>query len=109
MSDPFKLPFNLPPPSPVQQTLTIDAAEFVALRTIVMVILSLSATQEERSGGQQAQKWINSISEVAIGAIRTSSITDDSGRELERLKARAADHVNRILGGIKFPKIEDSH
>jgi hypothetical protein len=112
MKDPFKIPnwqalnFIPPPPPP---TLTVDVGEFVALRTIVMVMLSLAADQAEKDGGPQSQRWINNIAEVAAGAIKNSSITDDSGRELDRLKASAVEHVNRILSGIKLPKIDDAH
>ena len=112
MKDPFKVPgwqethFVPPPPPP---TLTIDAAEFVALRTIVMVLLSVVADRTEKAGGPQAQRWINNIAEVAAEAIKKSSVTDDSGRELDGLKGRAADYVNKILAGIKLPKIDDTN
>jgi hypothetical protein len=107
MKDPFKIPrwqdtHFVPPPPP--QTLTVDAAEFVALRTIVMVTLSFLADRAEKDGGPQAQRWINSVGEVAAEAVKGASIQDDNERELDGLKKRAADHVNSILAGIKFPQ-----
>jgi hypothetical protein len=113
MKDPFKIPnwqaLNFIPPPPPPPTLTVDVGEFVALRTIVMVMLSLAADQVEKSGGPRAQRWINNIAEVASEAIKNSSITDGNGRELDRLKISAAEHVNRILSGIKLPKIDDAN
>jgi hypothetical protein len=97
----------VPPPPP--QTLTVDPAEFIALRTIVMVMLSFLAERAEKEGGPQAQRWINSIAEVAAEAVKGASIQDDSGRELDGLKRRAADQVNSILAGIKFPKIDNAN
>ena len=64
------------------------------------------AQDQKKKGGPQAQKWINGIAEIAADAIRNSSITDDKGRELDRVKDKAVAHVTSILGGIKLPKIE---
>jgi hypothetical protein len=107
IADPFKFPDFVPPPlpSPVPPP-TIDAGEFIALRTLVMMMLSIAAQDQEKKGGLQAQKWINGVAEIAADAIRNSSNTDDKGRELDRVKDKAVAHVTRILGGIKLPKIE---
>jgi hypothetical protein len=97
-----------PPPMP-PSTLTVDAAEFLALRTIVMAMVAHAADQAEKSGGPQAQRWINNMAEKAAEAIKAASVRDDNGRELEGLKLRAADQVTKILAGINFPKINDTN
>lgn len=94
----------VPPPK-----IEIDAAEYMALKTIVMILASLSAAKYEEQTGHQAQEWINNVATQAAGAISTSTTENISKEREDRLKERAISAINHILGGIKFPPIEGSN
>jgi hypothetical protein len=58
--------FAPPPPPPL---ITVDPAEFVELRTIVVALIGTLAVQLEKSGAGGGQSWINGIAEVCADAI----------------------------------------
>lgn len=100
MSDFFKIrrPLPLPPKPP-----TINAAEFIALRTIVMGLVATMASQYEESGAGIAQEWINHFSARCQEAILAGDISISDGSNPERMRREAMEHINHILGGVRFP------
>jgi hypothetical protein len=93
VSDFFTPPSRPPPP-------TINAAEFIALRTIVMKLVATMASQYEESGAGIAQDWINHVAACCQESILAADI---SGGNPERMRREAMEHVNHILGGIRPP------
>jgi hypothetical protein len=100
MSDFFKIRRPLPPPP---RPPTINAAEFIALRTIVMSLVATMASQYEESGAGIAQEWINHIAARCQEAILAADISISRGGDIERMRREAIEHVNHILGGVRFP------
>jgi hypothetical protein len=98
---------DLVPPKP-RQPLQVDAAEFIALRTIVMSLVATMASQHEALGGGTAQGWINRIAASCQEDILAASIIASDGRDLEGLRREAMEHVNHILGGVRFPGDRDN-
>jgi hypothetical protein len=92
---------NLTPPS-LPPLITIDPAEFIALRAIVMALVGAVAAQNEGLGGAPAQTWINNVAIRCTDAIRTAKIKM-SDLDAEGLRRKTLDHVNSILGGVRFP------
>jgi hypothetical protein len=90
---------DLVPPKP-RQPPRIDAAEFIALRTIVMSLVATIAGQHESSGRGTAQGWINHI---AAGCQEALLAADFEASDPERIRREAVEHVNHILGGVPFP------
>lgn len=95
---PLVPPYRPPPP------ITVDAAEFMALRTIVMALVAELAGRHEASGRGTPQSWINYLAVCCQEAILDSKMTASDGRDLEGMRRRALEHVNHILGGVRFPK-----
>jgi hypothetical protein len=102
MIDRPKFPF-IPPYSP-SRAITINAAEFTALRTIVMALVAdIAVTQ-----GGNAQDWINKLSVRCQAAILASEVTIGNDRQAgKRLKSEVLKHINNILGGIRIPRNSD--
>jgi hypothetical protein len=100
MSDFFKYIRPLPPRPPPP---TINPAEFIALRTIVMSLAATMANQYEESGAGIAQEWINHIAARCQEAILAGDISISDGSNPERMRREAMEHVNHILGGVRFP------
>ena len=98
---------NLVPPKP-RQPIQVDAAEFIALRTIVMDLATTLAKQNEASGRGPAQDWINRLSASCQEAILSADIAASDGRDTEGLRREAVEHVNRILGRINFSGNRDN-
>jgi hypothetical protein len=100
-----KLPFPFPiAPPPNPQKIEVDAAEFLALRVIVMACATHLACEAEKSTGVAAQSWINDLSALCQESILASNIGEGDDRERgKRLASRAVEHINRILGGIRLP------
>jgi hypothetical protein len=65
-----------------------------------MSLVATMAGQYEESGAGIAQDWINYISACCQEAILTADI---SGGNPERMRREAMEHVNHILGGVRFP------
>jgi hypothetical protein len=95
---------DLVPPKP-RQPPRIDAAEFIALRTIVMSLVATIAGQHESSGRGTAQGWINHI---AAGCQEALLAADIEASDPERIRREAVEHVNHILGGVRFPGDRDN-
>jgi hypothetical protein len=96
--------FKVRPPPPRPPPPTINPAEFIALRTIVMSLVATMANQYEESGAGIAQEWINHIAAHCQEAILAADISINGG-DAERMRREAMEHVNHILGGIR-PAIE---
>jgi hypothetical protein len=80
--------------------IVIDPAEFIALQTIVMTIIGMMAAQSKQLGGIPEQTLIDTMAIACTDAIRNAQIDlPDS----ERIRRDAMDHVNHMLGGIRFP------
>jgi hypothetical protein len=103
VSDFFKVRPPLPPKPPPP---TINPAEFIALRTIVMSLVATMACHHEESGAGIAQDWINHIAACCQEAILAADI---SGGNPERMRREAMEHVNHILGGVCFPVERGNH
>lgn len=92
---PVVLPYHRPPPS------TVNPAEFIALRVIIMALVAEAAGRHEASDAGSARDWINQISVRCQESILAAEI---SGESAERPRREAMDHVNLILGGIRDAK-----
>jgi hypothetical protein len=92
-------------PPPPRQPPRVDAAEFIALRTIVMSLVAIMADQHEASGLGTAQGWINHI---AAGCQEWLLAADIEASDPERIRREAVEHVNHILGGVRFPGDRDN-
>ena len=91
------------PPRP-RPPLTIDPAEFIAVRVIVMKVVADMAGHFEASGAGRAQDWINDIGISCQKAILAADISVWDSRELERMRREAVEQVNNILGSIHFTR-----
>ena len=96
----------IPPYRPPSQA-SINPAEFIALRTIVMSMVCVTAAEFERASGQSAQSFINNLAITSAEAISKADIITPDGRNMEGIRSKALDHVNNILGGIRFPREGD--
>ncbi len=90
---------TMPPPRP-RPPQTINPAELIALRIIVMSLVADRASHYEASGAGPAQNWINHIAVCCQEVILTADI---SVSDLEGMRREAMVHVNHILGGVRFP------
>jgi hypothetical protein len=93
-------------PPPRRRPPQVDAAEFLALRTIVMSLVATIASLREASGSGTAQDWINHISACCQEALLAADVGD--GGDPERLRREAMEHINHILGGVGFPTDRDN-
>jgi hypothetical protein len=85
-------------PPPPRKPPQVDAAEFIALRAIVMGLVATIAGLREASGRGPVQDWINHL----------SACCQESCGDTERMRREAVEHVNHILGGIAFPANRDN-
>jgi hypothetical protein len=97
----------MPPPRP-RPPPTINPAEFIALRIIVMSLVADTACHYEASGAGPAQNWINHIAVCCQEALLAADISVSDGHDLERMRREAMEHVNHILGGVRFPIDRDN-
>jgi hypothetical protein len=91
-----------PPPRP---PITSNPSELLALRFIVMSLVAIRADEYEKSGSGPAQSWINQLAVLCNEAITISPL---DGRDVERMRRETLEHVNHILGGIRFPRQRDN-
>jgi hypothetical protein len=89
-------------PPPKRPPLVPSAAEVLALRVMVMRLVSIMAEESERSGGGIAQSWINSFAASCADVILAADMPAADGGD-ERLRREALDQINHIVGDIKFP------
>jgi hypothetical protein len=94
-------PFIPPPKSP---TIEVSASELLALRAIVMGLVAVMADAYEKSGGGPAQTWINDFAVACADAITRGDI---AGEAAERMRREALEHIDNILGGVRFPPQRD--
>jgi mannose/fructose-specific phosphotransferase system component IIA len=71
-----------------------------------MSLVATMASQYEESGAGIAQDWINRVAVCCQEAILAADI---SGGSPERMKREAMEHVNHILGGVRFPIERGDH
>jgi hypothetical protein len=86
---------------------SINPADFIALRTIVMSMVCVMAGEFERDSGQSAQAFINNLAIACAEAISKADITTTDGRDMEGIRSIAIEQINDILGGIRFPRNSD--
>jgi hypothetical protein len=89
------------PPRP--PLVTVNVAEVIALRAIVMAVVVEMANHFEKSGGGKAQNWINDVAAYCADGIAKAEISAGGDERAERIRVEALEQVNRILGGIHFP------
>jgi hypothetical protein len=89
------------PAEPAQ--IATDPAEIIALRTLVQALIAVLATQT--STDREAQLFLNSFSAECQKALLSTNLIAPDGRDLETVRQRAIDHVNDMIGGIRFNKI----
>jgi len=94
----FIKPYRKPPPPQ-----TVDAAQFLALQTIVMCLVAESANNFKELGYGNPQDWINHIAAISQDAIVNSKPRATDGSQVDILRRSAMKHVNSILGAINFP------
>jgi hypothetical protein len=75
---------------------TVDPAEFLALSAIVVALLAEMAGDMERSVGED---WIKNIGTGSAEYIQ-SIVFKTTG--MERYRAAALKHIDRILASISF-------
>ena len=92
--------WNVNPTSQVPP-FTIDAAEFIALRTLVTAILSGMAWQIEQGKSAAGQTWINEVSAVCQDAVLSSDI--GVGSRSDDLRRDALEHLNDMLKSVSIP------
>lgn len=88
-----------PPKSP--KPITVNPAEFLALRAIVLALVHEIARTQERSGGGNAQDWTKELSVVCQDVIIGTEINVED-RDPEEIRREAKGEVNNILGGLRF-------
>lgn len=89
-------------PPPKRPPVVPSAAEVLALRVMVMRLVSIMAEESERSGGGIAQSWINRFAASCADVILAADMPAAGGGDVERLRREALDQINHILGDIKF-------
>jgi hypothetical protein len=80
---------------------TIDAAEFIALRTLVTAILSGMAWQIEQAKSGDGQTWINEVSAVCQDALLNSDI--GVGSRSDDLRRDSLEQLNDMLKSVSIP------
>jgi hypothetical protein len=88
-------------PPPRKTEITVDAAEFTALRVIVMAVVADEANRNSASTGTDAQLWINDLSVRCQESILRAPFTGIEDREAgERFKTKVLEKINSILAGV---------
>lgn len=94
------------PPDRVESN--ANAAELVALKTVVRVMATVLAKAQEQVGGLSAQSYIRALEEVCLDALTNEDVqrSDDLGAHALRLAA--IKEVNAILYGtdVALRKVE---
>jgi hypothetical protein len=101
IGDVSKGPSKLPPP------ITVNPAEFLALRAIVLALVHEMARTQERTGGGDAQRWTNELSATCQDAITGTEINVED-RDPQEIRREAKREVNNILRGLRFRSPERS-
>ena len=80
---------------------TIDAAEFIALRTLVTAILSGMSWQIEQTRSGAGQTWINEVSAVCQDALLNCDI--GVGSRSDDLRRDSMNYLNEMLKSVSIP------
>ena len=93
------------PPSTVESN--ANAAEIVALKTVVRVMAAVLAKGHEQVGGLSAQSYIRALEEFCLDALTNEDVqrSDDLGAHAFRLAA--IKEVNAILNGTDLARNTD--
>jgi hypothetical protein len=96
----------MPAPSKPPRPITVNPAEFLALRAIVLALVHEIARAQERSGGGgNAQNWTDELSAMCQDVITGTEINVED-RDPEEIRREAKAEVNNILGGLRFRSLE---
>ena len=95
----------MPDPSKPPQPITVNPAEFLALRAIVLALVHEIARAQERSGGGDTQKWTNELSATCQDVITGTEINVED-RDPEEIRREAKGEINNILRGLRFRSLE---
>ena len=96
MSDELKKSLDQQPPG-APKTPSVDVAEFLALKAIVMALTTTIAQEIARTGGRPAQSWLNEMAETCDNALAILEITGVSEHKADAIREKARDHVTNIL------------
>ena len=78
---------------------------YIALRTIVMATVALSAVNYEKSGVGQAQEYVNRITEICARSPSIATSDNLLPATMEAVRASALYRMNRLLGSVVLPKL----
>jgi hypothetical protein len=95
----------MPAPSKPPRPITVNPAEFLALRAIVLALVHEIARAQERSGGRNPQNWTDELSAMCQDVIAGTEINVED-RDPEEIRREAKGEVNNILGGLRFRSLE---
>jgi hypothetical protein len=87
-------------PRPKSPSLSIDTAEFIALRVVVGILIGVLGKKEEVLTGQPAGQFLNSLSALCQEALLNA--TFDGPLDADKLRRDAIEHVNKIVGTVRF-------
>jgi hypothetical protein len=94
-------------PPPKRPPVVPSAAEVLALRVMVIHLVTIMADESERLRGGNAQSWINRFAASCADVLRDADMSAADGGDVERLRREALDQINYILGDIRFPRDTD--
>ena len=92
-------------PPKLPKPITVNPAELLALRAIVLALVHEIARAQERSGGGNAQDWTNELSAVCQDVITGTEINVED-RDPEEVRREAKGEINNILRGLRFRSLE---
>lgn len=97
-------PSAVPPPK--VNRITIDAAEFTALKLIVMACVAHLANDTQASTGVPGQNWVNGLSVALQEAVLSSDILPGEDQQTaDRFSAKVLKQINNILGAIRLSPV----
>lgn len=88
------------PPPPKITVLAPRIAEVVALRLIVMNLVTATALQSERNGFGTRQAYINMVAEACERALFSPDVAKDDTEQATQIKREALQEVNAIIGNL---------
>ena len=88
----------MPDPSKPPQPITVNPAEFLALRAIVLALVHEIARAQERSGGGDTQKWTNELSATCQDVITGTEINVED-RDPEEIRREAKGEIKTSSAG----------
>jgi hypothetical protein len=81
-------------------TILVDWTEHAAAMTLLRAVIAATAAQHEMLRPGAGQQWINNISEACQTAILSGDISGDFGLDVEAVRRKTMEHVNRMLAGL---------